>query len=72
MENITAGWMGSTLVLVAGLKRMKKQVKNVCFWILMASGKLLTVPLQTEVLYATHQKVCMQIKYFQKVHFVLW
>lgn len=54
-----AGWMGNMLVLVAGLKMMKKQAKNVCFWILMASGKLLTVPLKIEVLFATHQKVCI-------------
>lgn len=54
-----AGWMGNMLVLVAGLKMMKKQAKNVCFWILMASGKLLTVPLKIEVLFAMHQKVCI-------------
>lgn len=52
-----AGWMGNMLVLVAGLKMMKKQVKNVWFWIPMASGKLLTVPPRIEVLFATHQKV---------------
>jgi len=58
-----AGWMGNMLVLVAGLTMMKKQVKNVCSWILMASGKLLTVPLKIEVLFATHQKVCILAEY---------
>lgn len=54
-----AGWMGNMLALVAGLKMMKKQAKNVCFWIPMASGKLPTVPLKIEVLFATYQKVCI-------------
>lgn len=52
-----AGWMGNMLVLVAGLKMMKKQAKNVWFWILTASGKLLTVPLKIKVPFAMHQKV---------------
>lgn len=64
-----AGWTGSMLVLVAGLKMTKKQVKNVWFWILMASGKLLTVPLKIEVLFATHQKVCILATVFIKTEF---